>query len=92
MLRDFITFYSLESAWFQLLKLFYDNLLQIFAFKLKLRRYMAARRPGDAAEVYAKTDKALAVLGWAAQHSIEDCCRDQWNWASANPYGYGSAE
>ena len=51
-----------------------------------------ARRPGDAAEVYAKTDRAKEVLGWEAKYSIEECCVDQWKWASNNPYGYGQAE
>jgi len=53
---------------------------------------IVARRPGDAAEVYAKTDRALEVLGWSAKNSIEQCCIDQWKWASENPYGYGGPE
>ena len=53
---------------------------------------IGARRPGDAAEVYAKTDRAREVLGWEAKHSIAQCCVDQWKWASENPYGYGKAE
>ena len=53
---------------------------------------IVARRPGDAAEVYAKTDRAREVLGWEAKHSIAQCCVDQWKWASENPYGYGEAE
>ena len=47
---------------------------------------------GDAAEVCAKTDRAREVLGWEAKFSIEECCVDQWKWASENPYGYGQAE
>jgi len=46
------------------------------------------RRPGDAAEVYGATEKAFKVLGWRAERTIEDCCVDQWKWASTNPYGY----
>ena len=53
---------------------------------------MVGRRPGDTAEVYAKTDKAFEVLGWRAERTIEDCCVDQWRWASANPYGYAGKE
>ncbi|WVZ65628.1 hypothetical protein U9M48_014958 [Paspalum notatum var. saurae] len=54
---------------------------------------MCPRRPGDATEVYASTDKAERELGWRAQYGIEEMCRDQWNWAKKNPYGYcGSAE
>jgi UDP-glucose 4-epimerase len=49
---------------------------------------MVARREGDAAEVYGATQKAFEVLGWRAERTIEDCCKDQWKWASANPYGY----
>jgi UDP-glucose 4-epimerase len=49
---------------------------------------MVARREGDAAEVYGATQKAFEVLGWRAKRTIEDCCKDQWKWASANPYGY----
>ena len=51
---------------------------------------IVARRPGDAAEVYAKTDRAKEVLGWEAKFSIETCCVDQWKWASENPMGYGA--
>ena len=42
--------------------------------------------------MYAKTDRAREVLGWEAKFSIEECCVDQWKWASENPYGYGQAE
>jgi len=49
---------------------------------------IVARRPGDAAEVYGATEKAFQVLGWRANRTIEDCCIDQWKWASSNPYGY----
>jgi len=27
-----------------------------------------------------------------AKYGIDDMCRDQWNWASKNPYGYGESE
>ena len=38
------------------------------------------RRPGDIATCYADTKKAEAVLGWKAEKSIEDMCRDAWRW------------
>lgn len=50
----------------------------------------AGRRPGDAEEVYADTKKAERELNWKAKYGIEEMCRDQWNWASKNPYGYVS--
>lgn len=46
------------------------------------------RRPGDVATCYANTDKALAELNWKTEKTIEDMCRDTWNWQSKNPNGY----
>ncbi|GKV40024.1 hypothetical protein SLEP1_g47707 [Rubroshorea leprosula] len=58
----------------------------------KIPLVMAGRRPGDAEIVYASTEKAEHELKWKAKYGIEEMCRDQWNWASKNPYGYGSPE
>ncbi|KAF7828304.1 bifunctional UDP-glucose 4-epimerase and UDP-xylose 4-epimerase 1 [Senna tora] len=46
------------------------------------------RRQGDAVAVYASTEKAEKELGWKAKYGVEEMCRDQWCWASNNPYGY----
>ena len=46
------------------------------------------RRPGDVATCYANADKALAELSWKTEKTIEDMCRDTWNWQSKNPNGY----
>ncbi|KAK6158438.1 hypothetical protein DH2020_005752 [Rehmannia glutinosa] len=54
----------------------------------KIPLVMAARRPGDAEVVYAETNKAERELKWKAKYGIDEMCRDQWNWASKNPYGY----
>ncbi|XP_027360079.1 UDP-glucose 4-epimerase GEPI48-like [Abrus precatorius] len=53
---------------------------------------MAGRRPGDAEIVYASTKKAERELKWKAKFGIDEMCRDQWNWASKNPYGYGDQD
>ncbi|XP_028805926.1 UDP-glucose 4-epimerase GEPI48-like [Neltuma alba] len=58
----------------------------------KIPLVMAGRRPGDAEIVYASTEKAERELNWKAKYSIEDMCRDLWNWASKNPYGYQSQD
>ncbi|KAF2313456.1 hypothetical protein GH714_011090 [Hevea brasiliensis] len=58
----------------------------------KIPLVMAGRRPGDAEIVYASTNKAERELNWKAKYGIDEMCRDQWNWASKNPYGYGSPE
>lgn len=54
----------------------------------KIPLVFAGRRPGDAEIVYAATEKAERELNWKAKYGIEEMCRDQWNWASENPYGY----
>lgn len=60
------------------------------AAKLKIPIKIAQRRPGDASEVYASTEKAEAELGWKGTYTIEDMCRDQWKWAKENPFGYST--
>ncbi|XP_076953202.1 UDP-glucose 4-epimerase GEPI48-like [Bidens hawaiensis] len=56
----------------------------------KIPLVISGRRPGDAEVVYASTAKAERELNWKAENGIEEMCRDQWNWASKNPYGYQS--
>ncbi len=46
------------------------------------------RRPGDIAACYADPSLAEAELGWRAELTIEDACRDAWNWQSNNPNGF----
>ena len=48
------------------------------------------RRPGDIAECYSDPAKAYEVLGWKAEKTLADMCRDAWNWQSKNPDGYGN--
>ena len=49
---------------------------------------LSARRPGDIAACYASADKAHQLLGWQAELTIEDMCKDSWHWQSQNPGGY----
>jgi UDP-glucose 4-epimerase len=49
---------------------------------------MAPRRAGDLASFYANADRALAELHWKTEKTIEDMCRDTWNWQSKNPNGF----
>ena len=46
------------------------------------------RRSGDLPEFWANADKAKDVLKWETTRSLEDMCRDTWNWQSHNPNGY----
>ncbi len=49
---------------------------------------IVARRPGDVAISYADPSRANREMGWTAMCSLEDICRDAWNWQSQNPNGY----
>ena len=55
---------------------------------IKVEHIYGPRREGDLAELYANADKALKVLGWKTEKSLEDMCRDSWNWQKKNPNGY----
>ena len=46
------------------------------------------RRFGDLPEFYANADKAAEILGWTTQYTLDDMCRDSWNWQKHNPDGY----
>ena len=37
------------------------------------------RRPGDIAQCYASTEKALKELGWKAERGLEEMCADAWH-------------
>lgn len=46
------------------------------------------RREGDIATCYADASKAYDILGWKTEFSVDEMCRDSWNWQSKNPKGY----
>ena len=46
------------------------------------------RRPGDIGECYADPSYAYEVLGFKAEKTIDDMCRDAMNWQTKNPNGY----
>jgi len=41
---------------------------------------ITGRRPGDIAKCWADTGLANELLGWTATRTLEDMCRDAWNW------------
>lgn len=49
---------------------------------------MQPRRAGDVAKLLAIPDKANKELGWKTELSVEDMCRDTYNWVRNNPNGY----
>ncbi len=56
---------------------------------VKIPYAIVDRRPGDLATCYADPAKSREVLGWKAEKTLEDMCRDSWNWQKNNPMGYG---
>ena len=50
---------------------------------------IAPRRPGDIATCYADPAKSQKLLGWRAEKTLADMCRESWNWQKSNPKGYG---
>ena len=46
----------------------------------KIPYVVEARRAGDIAVCYAKTEKAKALLNWQAEKDIDEMCADAWRW------------
>ena len=51
---------------------------------------IVSRRAGDLSAYWAQPAYAQEELGWRAQHSLDDICRDAWRWQSNNPNGYAA--
>ncbi len=49
-----------------------------------------SRRPGDNAFVVADISLAKSILNWEPKSSIDDICKNGWNWQLKNPNGYAS--
>lgn len=56
--------------------------------KVNVPYEIGPRREGDIAVSYTDPKLASSLLEWQATHSLEDICRDAWNWQSKNPNGY----
>ena len=57
-----------------------------------IKMHIAVRRAGDLASSHANSQRAQVRLGWEAERTLEDMCRDIWNWQSQNPDGYRASE
>ena len=51
---------------------------------IKVNYKIVERRPGDLPEYYADPSKALKELGWKTEKTLEDICRDSWNYEKNN--------
>lgn len=54
----------------------------------EIKIVFGGRREGDAAVSMCVPDKALNVLGWKTELSIEQACIDAWNWTQKYPRGF----
>lgn len=72
----------------------YSVLDMVHAFEtatgVKIPYEFVDRRLGDLPSYYADPAKSLAVLGWKAERTLLDMCRDSFRWQSKNPNGYGA--
>ena len=70
-----------------------ESMRRVYAFEeandVVVPYQIAARRQGDLPICYADTSKSTELLGWRAEKSLIDMCRDTWNWQKQNPDGYG---
>ena len=66
------------------------QMLQAFerASGKKIAYEINPRRAGDIATCYADPQRANQELGWSAKKTVDDMCRDAWNWQSKNPQGF----
>lgn len=55
---------------------------------ITIEKKLVGRREGDVAQLLAVPTKAHEVLGWTAQLTIDDMCRDSWNWVRKYPNGF----
>ena len=49
---------------------------------------IVGRRAGDIATCYADPTFSKEILGWQAEHELEEMCEDTWRWNRMNPDGY----
>jgi UDP-glucose 4-epimerase len=55
---------------------------------VRIPHQFVPRRPGDVPEYFADAQLAERILGWRATRTLDDMCRDAWNWQRQNPDGY----
>lgn len=55
---------------------------------IEIKYEFGPRRDGDLPEFWANADKAEKILNWKTTKTLEDMCRDTWNWQKNNTKGY----
>ncbi len=54
----------------------------------KIPYKVVGRRSGDIAACYADPSRANTGLSWQTEKTLDDMCKDLWNWQTQNPNGY----
>ncbi len=54
----------------------------------KIAQQVEPQRPGDLSVVFADSSKAAQLLHWKASRSLDEACRDGWNWQQKNVRGF----
>jgi UDP-glucose 4-epimerase len=49
---------------------------------------IVGRRAGDVPAYWGDPSLARQRLGWVARRSLDEICRDSWNWQMSNPQGF----
>lgn len=52
---------------------------------------VSGRRDGDGAVSFADPTRARELMGWTAERTLDEACRDHWRWQDQNPMGFGSS-
>lgn len=50
------------------------------ANNIKLNYEIGSRRPGDVEQIYGDVSKALKILNWKTEKTLEESLKDAWNW------------
>ena len=58
------------------------------ATSIKIPYKIEKKRPGDIESIYADPSYAKEILDWEARKSLDEMCKDSWNWKINNPEGY----
>ena len=53
---------------------------------------MVERRTGDLPAFWADAERAKVILKWVPSHTVDDMCKDTWNWQSQNIAGFKSTD
>ncbi|KAF9357833.1 hypothetical protein BGX26_002992 [Mortierella sp. AD094] len=67
-----------------------NNMSEVVGHSLPYK--IIGRRPGDVATVIADPSLAEQELGWKAEKTLKDTCKDLWRWQTLNPEGYSGSD